>query len=84
MAKPVVALAHGALPEIVVDGVTGLLVDSLSAAGLAGAVIALLGSADRRRQMGQAGRQRARSLFAIERVAAEVDRLLRGVVEGGR
>ena len=79
MAKPVVAFAHGALPEIVQDGVTGLLCPSDDAAALATAVLALLEDDDRRRNLGAAGRQRVLENFTAARMAAEVAELLASV-----
>ncbi len=72
MGRPVVAFAHGALPEIVLDGETGLLVAPGDEAALAAAVVGLLGSPARRREMGQAGRTCAEQCFTAERMAAEV------------
>ena len=77
----VVASAVGGIPEVVVDGVTGLLVpyspqDSASFEhGLAAAVNALAADPERAKQMGVAGRQRAVSDFgwgAIARQTIEV------------
>lgn len=69
---PVVAYAHGALPEIVAAGETGLLVPPGDRPALAQAVTALLDDGPRRRRMGQAGRARVAQMFTIQRTAAEV------------
>ncbi|UCC62815.1 MAG: glycosyltransferase family 4 protein [Anaerolineae bacterium] len=76
MAKPVVAFAHGALPEIVAQGETGLLVPPGDAAALARAVLALLGDPDRRLAMGPMGRMRVEAHFTAARMAMEVDATL--------
>ena len=55
---PVIASAHGGTSEFVVDGASGLVVDPLSPADLQGAMQSLLGSADLRLRLGQAGRNR--------------------------
>jgi glycosyltransferase involved in cell wall biosynthesis len=68
---PAVTTRRGALPEIVVDGQTGLVVDEDPAA-LAAAWAALLGDGLRRRAMGDAARRRAKACFAPERLADEV------------
>ena len=79
MAKPVVAFAHGALPEIVVEGETGLLVIPGNEAALASAVAGLLSDPARRVAMGQAGRIRVAEHFRAERVAQEIDAVLQEI-----
>ena len=81
MGKPVVAFAHGALPEIVADGETGLLVLPGDEAALAGVMIALLGDPIQRRAMGQMGRKRVEVHFTAARMAKEVDATLWEVVQ---
>jgi glycosyltransferase involved in cell wall biosynthesis len=81
MGKPVVAFAHGALPEIVADGETGLLVPPGDEAALAGAMITLLGDPIQRRAMGQMGRMRVEAHFTAARMAKEVDATLWEVVQ---
>ncbi len=68
---PAVASRRGALPELVLHGETGLLVDE-DAAGLAGALEALLADRRRRHALGAAARARAEALFAPERLAERV------------
>jgi glycosyltransferase involved in cell wall biosynthesis len=72
MGKPVVAFAHGAIPEIVLDGETGLLVPPGDEGALAGAVIDLLGDPHRRSAMGKAARARVEAHFTAQRMADEV------------
>jgi glycosyltransferase involved in cell wall biosynthesis len=73
--KPVVAFDHGALPEIVLQGETGVLVPPEDPAHLAHAVIGLLKDPHRRSEMGQRGRQRACSHFRIQDTAARIAQL---------
>lgn len=73
--RPVIAARVGALPDAVVDGVTGLLVDRSSPDRVAAAIERLLASAGERRAMGEAGRSRAIELFAPERHAAAMEDL---------
>jgi glycosyltransferase involved in cell wall biosynthesis len=61
---PVVATAHGGLAEIVVDGVTGLLVEPGSAPALAAAIASLADAPGLRQTMGQAGLQRQQQHFS--------------------
>ena len=81
MGKPVVAFAHGALPEIVVDGETGRLVEPGDEEALAGAIAAILEEPDLRLEMGQVGRRRAIRNFDIQRTAEKVQALYAGVLE---
>jgi len=80
MAKPVLAFAHGALPEIVVDGETGRLVPPGDEAALAEATVSLLRDPDRRQRMGRAGRARVERHFTARRVATEVSAVLEEAV----
>ncbi|KAA3660799.1 MAG: glycosyltransferase family 1 protein [Chloroflexi bacterium] len=73
LGKPVVAFAHGALPEIVVHEKTGLLISSENEVKLAAAVTQLLNQPARRIEMGRNGRLHAESHFNIKRVAHEVE-----------
>jgi glycosyltransferase involved in cell wall biosynthesis len=66
---PVVASRIAALPEIVEDGVTGLLVPAGDAAALRDAVGALLADPARRAALGQAAAERAAGRFTWEATA---------------
>ena len=68
---PVVATNVGGLPEIVEDGVTGILVPPKDPDALAEAVIQLLRDPQLRRRLGQAARDRVVSEFRIERVVEQ-------------
>lgn len=67
---PVIAARNGALPEIVLDGETGLLVPPGDAAALAAALRALWGDPARCAALGQAARARAASAFSRDRYFA--------------
>lgn len=66
---PVVATRVGGVPEIVRDGVDGLLVPPGDPAAVAEAVGTLLDDPARRARMGAAARARAEEAFGIERCA---------------
>jgi glycosyltransferase involved in cell wall biosynthesis len=66
---PVVASRVGAVPELIVEGESGLLVDVGEPQGLAIAVSGLLGDAARRQSIGEAGVARIREHFTLERQA---------------
>ena len=65
MARPVVATAVGGVPEIVINGETGLLVPSGDPDALAAAVITLLTEPEQRAKLGLAGRERVLKTFTI-------------------
>lgn len=65
--RAVIGSRHGGIPEAVVPGETGLLVEPGSADSLAQAMLALANDATRVLAMGRAGRERAVSRFSIER-----------------
>ncbi len=75
--KPVIATDGGALPEIVIPGVTGLLVPMGDAPVMAEAMAALLSDPARAAAMGEAGRLRAQERFTI----AHTVRKLEGIYE---
>src|SRR5574337_908294 len=66
--KPVVAARVAAVPETVLDGETGLLVDPEDPEALARAMLSLLGDPEHRRAMGEAGRRRVEQ-YRADRVA---------------
>jgi len=71
--RPVVAARTAALPDAVVDGETGLLVDGASPEDVASGIERLLAAPERRRAMGEAGRRRAAALFTPEHHAAVME-----------
>jgi glycosyltransferase involved in cell wall biosynthesis len=62
---PVVASAVGGVPELVEDGVTGVLVPPEDPAALAAALVRLLADRELRRRLGCAGRERVRDRFDL-------------------
>ena len=76
---PVVASAVGGIPQLVTEGVEGLLVQPGDQAGLAGAVAALVGDPGRRATMAEAARRRASTLdigTSVRRIEAVYDEVL--------
>ena len=68
---PVVATRVSAVPEVVADDETGLLVEAGDVERLATALQELLNDQERARALGEAGRQRARLDFSVARMAEE-------------
>jgi glycosyltransferase involved in cell wall biosynthesis len=69
--KAVVATDAGGIPEVVEHGVTGLLVPVQKPAAMAEAILRLLNDAPLRAQMGQAGLERVRVRFSVDRMVDE-------------
>lgn len=63
MMRPVIATRVGGLPEVIVDGETGLLVEAENPAAMADALVALLTSPDRARALGRAARRHVQRRF---------------------
>jgi len=72
---PVVATAVGGTPEVVVDGVTGLLVPPRDPVALAQAIERLLADPELRHRMGQAGRERVEQHFSVEQMVRKTEAL---------
>lgn len=77
---PVVASAVSAIPEIVVDGETGLLVPPRDVDALAAALAQLLEDAPLRRHMGLLAEDRLESRFAARRMVDETIQLYRQLI----
>jgi glycosyltransferase involved in cell wall biosynthesis len=78
--RPVVASAVGGLPEIVDDGVTGLLVAPGDAEALASAIRAIARDPSRAEAYGRAGRERALEGFSQERCTDRIEALYRAAL----
>lgn len=72
MGVPVVAFAHGALPEIINQGESGALVAPGDEAAMARTIAVLLNDSARLQEMGANARERAAGYFSIERTVREV------------
>ena len=68
--RPVVGTRAGGIPEVVEDGVTGLLVEPRDPKSLAQAITTLLQDEALRTRMGAAGLARARERFTVDRMVA--------------
>ncbi|MEN3338214.1 MAG: hypothetical protein V7647_1890 [Acidobacteriota bacterium] len=77
--KPVVATKVGGIPEVVVDGETGFLVEPRDHEGMARALAGLLADEGLRRRMGEAGRTRARVRFSAGRMVHDTLRVYQRV-----
>lgn len=73
--RPVVAFADGGVPEIVLDGETGMLIAPGDVPHMAEAVTKLAFNQDLARRMGQAGRKRAEMTFSAARYVRQIEEL---------
>lgn len=77
---PVVATRVGGNPEIVEDGLNGLLVPPGDAEALAAAISRLLDNRMLARTFGEAGRQRVWSRYSLDQAVATTERLYRDLL----
>jgi len=81
---PVVASNRGSLPELVIDGEGGFLVDPDRPADLVAATVGLLRDAALRGRLGAANRERAQRRFQWERCVADTAAVYEEVLDGWR
>ena len=74
------AYAVSNIPELVQDGVTGLLAPARNPAALADAIVRLCRSPELRKQLGRTGQEYARAHFSADRMVAEHERVLEAIV----
>ena len=79
---PVVATRVSAVPEVVQDAETGLLVAEGDVDGVASALAALLGDPDRARRLGSAGHERALQEFSVARMTERTVEVYRETLLG--
>ena len=80
---PVVATSCGAPPEVIEDGVSGLLVPPRDSDALAGAIQRLLEDEGRRKAFGRAAQRRIQEHFDIRRTAEAMEKVYVAAARGG-
>jgi len=73
--KPVIATAVGGIPELIEDGVTGILVPPRNPEALTKGILCLAKDSDLRQYMGNVGQKRALERFDISKTAREYENL---------
>jgi glycosyltransferase involved in cell wall biosynthesis len=81
---PIVGTRVGGVPELVEDGVSGLLVDPGDVPAMSNAVLALLTDPDRARAMGEKGRTRATEDYDINRVIVRIEDVFSDLLKRAR
>jgi len=83
LSLPQVATRVGGIPEIVEDGITGLLVDADDAGGVADIIMKLYLDPQLRRDMAEASRVRASARYEADVIMRQQLRVYRSIAEGG-
>jgi len=83
MGKPVIVADRGMLPELVEDGISGLVVND-TAEELAGATLRLLHHPEMREALGKAAYQKARRDFQLDRQAEAVESFYQTMMRLGK
>jgi glycosyltransferase involved in cell wall biosynthesis len=80
-ARPIVASRVATIPEVVIDGETGLLVPPGDPLALADALSQLADQPALARRLGEAGRERLRVHFSLEKMVGDTELLYRDLVD---
>jgi spore coat protein SA len=81
--RAVVSTRAGGIPEIVIEGETGLLAEPGDPNSLADSILRLVSDPDRREAMGRAGKHRLAENFTWDHTAAEFCRIVNKIAENG-
>ena len=73
---PVIATRHAGIPEVMLDGITGLLVDEGDVEAMAAAMVRLIQDPELAQSFGEAGRCRVQQHFTVEHHLQDVTELL--------
>jgi glycosyltransferase involved in cell wall biosynthesis len=79
--RPIVASRVATIPEIVLDGETGVLVPAGDPVALAEALAGLAHDSEQARRYGEAGRERLRRQFSIDKMVGDTELLYRELLE---
>ncbi len=81
-ARPIVATRVGGVPDLIEDGVHGLLVEPGDAGALAAAIGRMLADPEAARRMGEAARERRRHEFTVELMVRRFEALYERLIAG--
>ena len=83
-ALPVIAIAHGGVPEVVDDGKSGVLLKDLDPEGFASAIAHFIACRDEATRLGRAARETVMMRFSAKQMVEETLRLYEKLVIGDR
>lgn len=76
---PVIANKVGGIPEIIKNGINGVLINSRQPQDIADAIIGLLGSPDNVRDYAREGKRLAEERFGMDKMIAGIERVIRKI-----
>jgi phosphatidyl-myo-inositol dimannoside synthase len=79
--KPVIGGAHGGIPDVIEDNVSGLLVPHGDVARLSGALESLLGDPERANRMGARGRERVQTIYSFAQFQSRLTQAMEDVLK---
>jgi colanic acid/amylovoran biosynthesis glycosyltransferase len=79
--RPAIASRHSGIPELILDGRTGLLVEERDTKGLADAIVRMVQNPDLARSLGRAGRAWVEQEFNLHTQATRLTRLLSNILQ---
>jgi glycosyltransferase involved in cell wall biosynthesis len=79
---PVVSTRHGGIPDVVVDGVTGVLVEERDVDGMGAAMARLAASPSTAARMGHANRERIVAEFSMDQSLSRLREVLQRAISG--
>lgn len=79
--KPCIGTTAGGIPEVVIDGETGILVEPGQPQQLRGAISRLVANEEERDELGKTGRLRYQQHFTTEQFARNFEKLVSGWIE---
>lgn len=80
MARPVISTKIGGIPEVVLDGITGILVPPGDSEALSRAITVLLDNPNLRDCMGRAGRRRVEKYFSLQTHVRAIQEIYDGIL----
>jgi glycosyltransferase involved in cell wall biosynthesis len=73
---PVIATLHAGIPDVIIDGTTGFLVDEHDVDGMAEKMTLLLENKTLAKQLGNSGKERMKSHFLLQKHLDVIDNLV--------
>ncbi len=82
MGLPVVATRHAGIPDVVIEGETGLLVDERDAVGMAAHMISLARDPGTANRLGREAAARIRKFYTMDQSISRLSRILEAAATG--